>query len=84
VEREGVRGWKNCQSGQFTPRPPFIWTDRRTGLSGPNLDRIFRASDKLEIGQMPSQYPLMTSHMARAIKEIHRHLTRTTCLWIPR
>jgi hypothetical protein len=36
--------------------------------------------EKLAIGQMPSQYPPMTSHMARAIKEIHRHLTRTTLL----
>jgi hypothetical protein len=33
--------------------------------------------EKLIIGQMPSQYPLMISHMARAIKEIHRHPTRT-------
>jgi hypothetical protein len=36
--------------------------------------------EKLAIGQMPSQYPPMTSHMAKAIKEIHRHLTRTTLL----
>jgi hypothetical protein len=36
--------------------------------------------EKLATGQMPSQYPPMTSHMARAIKEIHRHLTRTTLL----
>jgi hypothetical protein len=36
--------------------------------------------EKLTIGQMPSQYPLMTSHTARAIKEIHRPLTRTTLL----
>jgi hypothetical protein len=36
--------------------------------------------EKLTIGQMPSQYPPMTSHMARAIKEIHHHLTRTTLL----
>jgi hypothetical protein len=36
--------------------------------------------EKLAIGQMPSQYPPMISHMARAIKEIHRHLTRTTLL----
>jgi hypothetical protein len=36
--------------------------------------------EKLATGQMPSQYPLMTSHMARAIKEIHRRLTRTTLL----
>jgi hypothetical protein len=36
--------------------------------------------EKFVIGQMPSQYPPMTSHMARAIKEIHRHLTRTTLL----
>jgi hypothetical protein len=36
--------------------------------------------EKLATGQMPSQYPSMTSHMARAIKEIHRHLTRTTLL----
>jgi hypothetical protein len=36
--------------------------------------------EKLAIGQMPSQYPPMTSHMARAIKEIHHHFTRTTLL----
>jgi hypothetical protein len=36
--------------------------------------------EKLATGQMPSQYPPMTSHMARAIKEIYRHLTRTTLL----
>jgi hypothetical protein len=36
--------------------------------------------EKLVIGQLPSQYPPMTSHLARAIKEIHRHLTRTTLL----
>jgi hypothetical protein len=34
--------------------------------------------EKLVTGQMPSQYPPMISHMARAIKEIHRHRTRTT------
>jgi hypothetical protein len=33
--------------------------------------------EKLITGQMPSQYPLMISHMAKAIKEIHRHPTRT-------
>jgi hypothetical protein len=36
--------------------------------------------EKLVTGQMPSQYPPMISHMARAIKEIHRHPTRTTLL----
>jgi hypothetical protein len=36
--------------------------------------------EKLAIGQMPSQYLPMTSHTARAIKEIHRPLTRTTLL----
>jgi hypothetical protein len=36
--------------------------------------------EKLVTGQMPSQYPLMISHMARVIKEIHRHPTRTTLL----
>jgi hypothetical protein len=36
--------------------------------------------EKLATGQMPSQYPLMISHMARAIIEIHRHLTRTILL----
>jgi hypothetical protein len=36
--------------------------------------------EKLAIGPMPSQYPPMTNHMARAIKEIHHHLTRTTLL----
>jgi hypothetical protein len=32
--------------------------------------------EKLAIGQTPSQYPLMTDHMAKASKEIHCHLTR--------
>jgi hypothetical protein len=36
--------------------------------------------EKLATRQMSSQYPPMTSHMARAIKEIHRRLTRTTLL----
>jgi hypothetical protein len=36
--------------------------------------------EKLAAGQMPSQYPSMISHMARAIKEIHHHLARTTLL----
>jgi hypothetical protein len=34
--------------------------------------------EKLTTGQMPSQYPLMTSHMARARREIHHHLARIT------
>jgi hypothetical protein len=34
--------------------------------------------EKLATGQMPSQYPPMISHMARARREIHHHLTRTT------
>jgi hypothetical protein len=36
--------------------------------------------EKLVTGQMPSQYPPMISHMAKAIKEIHRHPTRTILL----
>jgi hypothetical protein len=36
--------------------------------------------EKLVTGQMPSQYPPMISYMARAIKEIHRHPTRTILL----
>jgi hypothetical protein len=36
--------------------------------------------EKLVTGQMPSQYPPMISHMAKAIKEIHQHPTRTTLL----
>jgi hypothetical protein len=34
--------------------------------------------EKLAIGQMPSQYPPMTSHTARAHREIHHHLARIT------
>jgi hypothetical protein len=34
--------------------------------------------EKLATGQMPSQYPLMISHTARAHREIHHHLARTT------
>jgi hypothetical protein len=34
--------------------------------------------EKLAIGQMPSQYPPMTSHTARARREIHHHLARIT------
>jgi hypothetical protein len=34
--------------------------------------------EKLAIGQMPSQYPPMTSHMAKAPREIHHHLVRIT------
>jgi hypothetical protein len=36
--------------------------------------------EKLVTGQMPSQYPLMIGRMAKAIKEIHRHLTRIILL----
>jgi hypothetical protein len=43
-------------------------------------DRQKSEEEKLATGQMPSQYPPMTSHMARAIKEIDRRLTRTTLL----
>jgi hypothetical protein len=34
--------------------------------------------EKLATGQMPSQYPPMISHMAKAPREIHHHLTRIT------
>jgi hypothetical protein len=34
--------------------------------------------EKLATEQMPSQYPPMTSHTARARREIHHHLARTT------
>jgi hypothetical protein len=34
--------------------------------------------EKLTTGQMPSQYPPMTSHTARARREIHHHLARIT------
>jgi hypothetical protein len=36
--------------------------------------------EKLVTGQMPSQYPLMIGRMAKAIKEIHRRLTKTILL----
>jgi hypothetical protein len=36
--------------------------------------------EKLATGQMPSQYPPMTNQMAKARREIHRHLTKTTLL----
>jgi hypothetical protein len=34
--------------------------------------------EKLATGQMPSQYPPMTSHTARVRREIHHYLARTT------
>jgi hypothetical protein len=34
--------------------------------------------EKLATRQMPSQYPPMASHTARACREIHHHLTRIT------
>jgi hypothetical protein len=34
--------------------------------------------EKLATGQMSSQYPPMTNQMAKARREIHHHLTRTT------
>jgi hypothetical protein len=34
--------------------------------------------EKLATGQMPSQYPPMTSHTARAHREVHHHLARIT------
>jgi hypothetical protein len=36
--------------------------------------------EKLATGQMPSQYPPMKSHMAKAPREIHHHLIRITLL----
>jgi hypothetical protein len=36
--------------------------------------------EKLAIGRMPSQYPPMTNHMAKAHREIHRHPTKITLL----
>jgi hypothetical protein len=36
--------------------------------------------ERLATGQMPSQYPPMTSRMVRACREIYHHLTRTTLL----
>jgi hypothetical protein len=44
------------------------------------LDPQKSEEKKLVTGQTPSQYPPMISHMARAIKEIHRHPTGTTLL----
>jgi hypothetical protein len=34
--------------------------------------------EKLATGKMPPQYPPMTNQMAKARREIHHHLTRTT------
>jgi hypothetical protein len=36
--------------------------------------------EKLTTGKMPSQYPLIIGRMAKDIKHIHHHLTRTTLL----
>jgi hypothetical protein len=36
--------------------------------------------EKLTTGRMPSQYPPMTNHMAKARREIHRHPTKITLL----
>jgi hypothetical protein len=36
--------------------------------------------EKLATGRTPSQYPPMTNQIAKAHREIHRHLTRTTPL----
>jgi hypothetical protein len=36
--------------------------------------------EKLATGQTPSQYPLMTDHMAKAWKGIHHRPTRTILL----
>jgi hypothetical protein len=44
------------------------------------LDPQRPEEEKLTIGQTPSQYPLMTDHMAKARKGIHHHLTRTILL----
>jgi hypothetical protein len=41
-------------------------------------DPLKSEEEKLATGQMPSQYPLMTSHTARARREIHHHLARFT------
>jgi hypothetical protein len=47
VEREGVGGGRTAKVSSSPWRPPFIWTNHRTGLSGPSLDRIFRSPDNL-------------------------------------
>jgi hypothetical protein len=44
------------------------------------LDPQRPEEEKLVTGQMPSQYSPMISHMAKAIKETHRHPTRTILL----
>jgi hypothetical protein len=36
--------------------------------------------EKLATGRTPSQYPLMTNHMAKAHREIHRHPIKITLL----
>jgi hypothetical protein len=42
------------------------------------LDPQKSEEEKLATGQMPSQYPPMTSHTVRVHTEIHDHLARTT------
>jgi hypothetical protein len=42
------------------------------------LDPQKSKEEKLATGQMPSQYPPTTSHMAKARREIHHHLARIT------
>jgi hypothetical protein len=43
-------------------------------------DRHKSEEEKLATGQMPSQYPPMINHMAKARREIHRHLAKITLL----
>jgi hypothetical protein len=45
MEREGFGGGRTAKVGSSPRRPLFILTNRRTGLSGPNLDQIFRPPD---------------------------------------
>jgi hypothetical protein len=42
------------------------------------LDPQKSEEEKLATGKMPSQYPPMTSHMAKAPREIHHYLVRIT------
>jgi hypothetical protein len=41
----GRGGGRTAKVASSLRAPLFIWTSRRTGLSGPNLDRIFRHPD---------------------------------------
>jgi hypothetical protein len=84
VQQEKATLSRRLESDPALCRSSTASKARGTGNYGTRLDNESHTGssevqkEKLATGQMPSQYPPMTSHMARVRREIHHHLARTT------